>query len=107
MTSFMNSSHDRCGQEVSIGTHGKAHIEGTTETGSERMRRASHFTTREVVAHSLQETFTKGNLLRFSEVTFQARSIDGVATGLNTLQQIFTGFTHRNKQGIVAGFAIA
>src|SRR5437870_1464052 len=100
MTPFMNGSHDRCRQKVCIGTHSQAYIEGTTETGGEWMGRTSHFTTREVVAHPLQETLTKDDLLRLSKVTFQARSIHSVAAGFNTLQQIFTSFAHRHKQGI-------
>src|SRR6266702_1824906 len=100
MTTFMNGSHTRCRQKVRIGAHGQAHIEGTTETRGERMRRTSNFTTREVVAHPLQETLTKDELLRLSKVSFQARSIHSVAAGFNTLQQIFTSFAHRHKQGI-------
>src|SRR2546425_7402819 len=100
MTTFMNGSHDRCRQKVRIGTHGQTYIEGTTETRGERMGRTSHFTTREVVAHPLQETLTKDDLLRFREVTLQTRSIHSVAAGFNTLQQISTSFAHRYKQGI-------
>src|SRR6266446_1901190 len=100
MAAFVNRCHQGCLDEVLVGPNGDAHIKGAAEAAGEWMWRLRDQATREVVAHPTQDALAQDHLLLYGEMTFQAGGIDGVATGLDTLQQCRAYFAYRTKQCI-------